>query len=117
MERFMTASCYTGAMRAALYARVSTSAQDTENQLAQLREHCSQNKWKITVEYIDHGESGTKAERVQLTKMLEAAKQQRFDAVLVWALDRLSRGGIARTFENIDKLAQPGVKFLSWEEQ
>ena len=41
--------------RVAIYARVSKAqGQDTENQLAQLRDFCASYGWEIVHEYIDH---------------------------------------------------------------
>ena len=42
-------------MRTVLYARVSTrdKRQDTENQLAQLREFAASQGWEIVREYVD----------------------------------------------------------------
>ena len=51
-------------MRIAIYARVSTDKQDTENQLLQLREFAAKQGWTIAREYCDY-ESGSKADRAQ----------------------------------------------------
>jgi hypothetical protein len=55
-------------MRAAIYARVSTSnhGQDPTVQTRELREHCLRRGWEITDEYVDSGISGTKERRPQL---------------------------------------------------
>jgi DNA invertase Pin-like site-specific DNA recombinase len=49
-------------MRIAIYSRVSTLKQDTENQLVQLREFAAKQGWEVVAEYTDY-ESGAKAER------------------------------------------------------
>jgi len=46
-------------LRAALYARVSTNDQTTEDQLVALRAFASARGW-APVEFVDHGVSGTK---------------------------------------------------------
>ena len=74
-------------MRAALYSRVSTDQQDATNQLLQLRQYCRQQGWVIVTEYIDVA-SGGRSDREQLQQMLQDAGKRKFDAVLVWALDR-----------------------------
>ncbi len=58
-------------------------------QLLQLRAYCAQQGWSITTEYVDVL-SGGRSDREQLQKMLQDAAKRKFDAVLVWALDRLS---------------------------
>jgi DNA invertase Pin-like site-specific DNA recombinase len=80
-------------VKIALYARVSTAdkGQDPEMQLRELREYCERRQWTITNEFVDVGVSGAKDSRPQLNKLMAAAKQRRFDAVLVWKLDRLGR--------------------------
>jgi len=42
-----------------IYTRVSTLEQTTDNQLLELRDHCSKMGWKIVKEYADEGLSGT----------------------------------------------------------
>lgn len=79
-------------MKAANYARVSTSdgRQDTDNQLAQLRQFATSQNWKIAGEYLDHG-SGKTADRQEFKRLLSDAAQRRCDVVLFWALDRCTR--------------------------
>jgi DNA invertase Pin-like site-specific DNA recombinase len=103
-------------MKAAIYARVSSKdgKQDTENQLAQLRRYADASKWTY-VEFIDH-ETGKHADRDGFLAMFAGASRKEFDVVLVWALDRLTREGIAETFAHIAKLAQYGVMFESLTE-
>jgi DNA invertase Pin-like site-specific DNA recombinase len=105
-------------MRAALYARISTadSRQDAENQLGQLREFAAKQDWEIEGEYIDH-ESGGRADRAEFRRMFANAAQRRFDLLLVWALDRLTREGVSETFEYIKRLSSHGVQFVSFTEE
>ncbi len=83
-----------GKIRAAIYARVSTAdgRQDTENQFAELRRFGEVQGWVIVGEYTDH-ESGGKAERAELRRMFTDAAQRKYDVVVVWSLDRLTREG------------------------
>ena len=104
-------------MKIALYARISkkNSTQDTENQLQQLRAFASAQGWTVVGEYIDRA-SGNRAEREQFQRMFADASQRRFDAVVTWALDRLSREGVAQTFEHLKTLLAYGVQFISYTE-
>ena len=45
--------------KVAIYCRVSTLDQTVDNQLIELRDHCSKMGWEITKEYSDEGLSGT----------------------------------------------------------
>lgn len=105
-------------MVAAIYARVSTAngRQDTENQLAELRRFADSQGWQIDAQYIDH-DSGGRADRVEFRRMFRDAAQRQFDLVLVWALDRLTREGVAETFEYIKRLTSHGVQFVSFTEE
>jgi putative DNA-invertase from lambdoid prophage Rac len=80
-------------MKIAIYARVSTDKQETENQLLQLREFASKLDWQISLEYVDY-ESGSKSDRPAFKQMFEDAAKRHFDLVLFWSLDRLSREGV-----------------------
>jgi len=46
--------------QAAIYARVSTDGQTTENQLRELRLAAERNGWLIVEEFVDQGISGAK---------------------------------------------------------
>ena len=77
---------------AALYARVSTlSRQNPEMQLSELREYASRRGWAVANEYVDRGVSGAKESRPALNRLMADAHRRRFDAVLVWKLDRFAR--------------------------
>lgn len=79
-------------VRAALYARVSTTdhGQDVGLQLDELRQVAAQRGWTVT-EYVDDGVSGAAESRPSLDRMLEDARAGRLDLVAVWRLDRLGR--------------------------
>lgn len=76
--------------RSALYARVSTSEQTPENQVAALRRYAAARGLEGT-EYVDHGVSGAKEKHPQLDAMLAGARRREVDVVVVTKLDRLSR--------------------------
>jgi DNA invertase Pin-like site-specific DNA recombinase len=103
-------------MRIAIYARVSTDKQDTENQGPQLRDFATKQDWITVHEYIDY-ESGSKADRQQFQRMLADASRRKFDLVLFWSLDRLSREGALKTLQYLNQLESYGVGFRSFTEQ
>lgn len=80
-------------IRAALYARVSTDEQTTENQLIELRAAASRLGWTVVAEFVDAGISGAKGrkDRPQLDAMLKGVARKDFDIVASWAVDRLGR--------------------------
>ena len=77
----------------AIYARVSTNGQTTENQLIELRAAADRLGWAVVAEYVDHGISGAKGrkDRPQLDAMLKAVARKEFDVVASWSVDRLGR--------------------------
>ena len=105
-------------LRVALYARVSTKdkGQEVENQLAQLREFAARSGWMIVHEYIDH-ETGKSSDREQFEQMFQDASQRKFDVLLFWALDRLSREGVRATLRHLERLTSCGVGYRSFTEQ
>lgn len=100
----------------AIYARVSTrEKQETLNQLFQLREFCRRQRWKLLTEYIDH-ETGSVSTRVEFQKMLLHASQRKFDVLLFWALDRLTREGTLATLQYLERLTSYEVGYKSFTE-
>jgi DNA invertase Pin-like site-specific DNA recombinase len=100
--------------RVALYARVSTSNghQDPEMQLAELREYAGRRGWEIVGEYTDQGVSGSKESRPELNRLMIDAHLRRFDAVLVWKIDRFGRS-LKHLVNALADLGAYGVAFIS----
>src|ERR1700694_1137449 len=79
--------------RVAIYIRVSTSKQDTENQRRELEAVADRSGWKVFKVYEDAGISGAKgrAQRPGLDAMMRAVNAKEFDMVASWSVDRLGR--------------------------
>ena len=79
-------------MNVAIFVRVSSLQQTTENQRLELYEVCERNDWTIVEEY-NETVSGTKGEdeRDELKRMLTDASRKRFQKLVVWSVDRLGR--------------------------
>jgi DNA invertase Pin-like site-specific DNA recombinase len=77
----------------ALYTRVSTDHQTTENQERELREIADRMGWTIAMVYTDAGVSGAKsrADRPGFDALCKDAARRRFDMVMSWSVDRLGR--------------------------
>jgi DNA invertase Pin-like site-specific DNA recombinase len=95
-----------------IYARVSTSDQTCESQLRELQEYCSRRGWNIHDQYVDNGWSGKLTSRPELNRLMADARQRRFDAVVVWKLDRWGRS-LVHSIQSIQELAALGVRFLA----
>src|SRR5580700_11173354 len=100
------------AMIIAIYARVSTSDQSCEMQLHELRQYVAKRGWQVFAEYVDTGFSGASASRPRLDQLLRDARLQKFEAVLVWKLDRWGRS-VAHCVRTIQELVSLGIRFLS----
>src|SRR3981081_1704738 len=79
--------------RVALYIRVSTSKQDTDNQRRELEAVADRSGWKVVKVYEDAGISGAKGgdQRPGLDAMMKAVNAKEFDMVASWSVDRLGR--------------------------
>jgi DNA invertase Pin-like site-specific DNA recombinase len=99
--------------RVALYARVSTSNghQDPEMQLRELREYAKHRELTIIGEYVDRL-SGSKESRPALNRLMADASARKFDAVLVWKLDRFARS-LKHLVNALAEFEALGVAFVS----
>lgn len=79
--------------RCALYARVSTDGQSTDNQIEELRRVAAAAGWEVTHVFLDQGISGSKGrdKRPGLDKLLKAVTARQVDMVAAWSVDRLGR--------------------------
>src|ERR1700692_1498837 len=77
----------------AIYLRVSTSKQDTDNQRRELEVVAERSGWKVVKVYEDAGISGAKGwdQRPGLDAMMKAVNAKEFDMVTSWSVDRLGR--------------------------
>ncbi len=113
----MTAKTSTKGTRAALYLRVSTDDQTTDNQRRDLEGLATLRGWSIVETYEDAGISGAKGreQRPGLSALLADAKKRRFDIALFWAVDRLGRSTMEVT-RNMGELDACGVAQFYFKE-
>ena len=104
-------------MKIAIYTRVSKSdeSQDPQNQLNPLRDYAKTLNGEVVGEYIDLA-SGGRSDRENFLRMLEDADKHKFELLLIWSLDRLSREGISNTLGYLDRLKRNGVAVKSHQE-
>jgi len=79
--------------KVAIYTRVSTLDQTIDNQLIELRDHCSKMGWEIVKEYADEGLSGalSRDKRPALNSLIKDAYRKKFDSVICWDISRIRR--------------------------
>jgi site-specific DNA recombinase len=105
----------------AIYCRVSTEEQASEGysisaQLQTLRQYTSLYGWQIAEEYVDEGISGKDIKgRPAMQRLIADVDKDKFQAVLVWKISRLSRN-MLDTLVLLDKFEEYDIKFISYSE-
>src|SRR6202140_4945140 len=96
--------------RVAIYLRVSTSKQDTDNQRRELEAVAERSDWKVVKVYEDAGISGAKGrdQRPGLDAMMKAVNAREFDMVATWSVDRLGRS-LTDLLNILQELQEKGV--------
>ena len=101
-------------LRAGLYARVSTSDQQTiPLQIRALREYAARRGWTVALQVKEVGSGAS--QRQLREKLLDAARRREIDVVLVWRLDRWGRS-VADLLATLQELDHLGVGFVSLNE-
>ena len=103
-------------MKVVFYTRVSTGDQDTANQLRVLTEWAEQRGFEIFKIHEEEESAWKAGHQKQLAALIADARLRRFQAVLVWSLDRISREGALAILTFVQKLSGYGVKVLSYQE-
>ncbi|MFX3920469.1 recombinase family protein [Streptococcus suis] len=107
--------------KVAIYVRVSTTMQAEEGysideQIDKLTSYCKIKDWTVYEIYKDGGFSGSNIERPAMEKLISDAKRKRFDTVLVYKLDRLSRSQKDTLFLIEEIFGKNDISFLSLNE-
>jgi DNA invertase Pin-like site-specific DNA recombinase len=112
-------------MKAAIWARVSTTDQHAENQLEVLRTWAASKGLEVTAEFVTEDSAwqgakpgngkGAEFDR-QRKDLVNGARLGRYDVVLLWAIDRLSRRGIEDTLATMRQLYGHGADLWSHQE-
>lgn len=107
--------------RVALYIRVSTARQDQEGysiplQKERLIAYCKAKGWVVAGMFVDPGHSGSSMDRPGLVNLMEGISAGKYDVVLVYKLDRLSRSQKDTLYLIEDVFMANGVDFVSMQE-
>lgn len=105
----------------AIYTRVSTQEQATDGysigeQKERLEKYTEAHDWIIYKVYTDPGFSGGSTERPGLQQLIRDAQRKKFDKVVVYKLDRLSRSQKDTLFLIEDVFLKNDVDFVSMTE-
>ena len=100
--------------RAGIYARVSTSDQQTVPlQLGAMRDYAAKRGWTVELQVKEIGSGAS--ERQLREQLLAAARRREIDVVLVWRLDRWGRS-VTDLLATLQELEHLGVGFVSLTE-
>lgn len=100
-------------MMFAIYARVSTEDQSTEQQIQPCIKRCEAEGWKYKV--FEEKISGAKENRRELDLLLQGVRSKEYQGVMVYKLDRLGRS-LKHLLQVIEELQNKGIKFVSISE-
>ena len=101
--------------KVAVYLRVSTDEQSTENQMSKVQNWAEFKGVKIKSIYQENA-SGRNDARPERKRLIEQAMKGRYDTVIVWALDRWGRSS-ADISTSIDEMSSMGITFVSLNPQ
>jgi len=103
--------------RIAIYARVSTSNQNTDAQVAECRAYAERCGFTVTEIYTDtiSGTTG-KDVRPELSRLLQDAFLKKYEAVVVYSIDRVGRS-LKNCLEILETLKTHKVHFISLQQQ
>lgn len=107
--------------KVALYVRVSTARQDQEGYSVPLQKErliafCKAKGWVVAGVFVDPGHSGSSLDRPGITALMEGVAAGKYDVVLVYKLDRLSRSQKDTLFLIEDVFMAAGCDFVSMQE-
>ena len=100
--------------KVAIYARVSTSEQNTEIQLSDLKKYVEARGFELFEIYEDKA-SGTNDKRASLKRLLDDASKRKFDIVLTWKLDRFFRS-LKDLVNTLQFLTERDILFISYKD-
>ena len=103
-------------MKVCIYSRVSTGEQDITNQSEVLADWADQRGFEIIDIYQEEESAWKAGHQRKLANLMADARRRKFEVVLVWALDRLSREGALAILSLVNRLSTYGVKVLSYQE-
>ncbi len=107
-------------IRAAIYARVSSTDQNPEAQLNELREYASKRGFEIYKEYVDYvtgdfkkRKSTKKPKDQAYLELMDDTAKRRIDCVIVWKYDRFARS-LSVLIAALEHFNNLGVDFISY---
>jgi putative DNA-invertase from lambdoid prophage Rac len=99
-----------------IYLRVSCNEQTTENQLPALEKWIDNRGHELVEVYRETESAWRDGHQKELRRLRQDATRGKFDIVLIWSLDRLSREGPLKVLQLVQSFQFLGVKLISYQE-
>jgi putative DNA-invertase from lambdoid prophage Rac len=99
-------------LKIAIYARVSTTDQNCDLQLTELRQFASAKGWNVIGEFVDTGVSGKRNSRPALDELMKLVRTRKADTVICTKIDRFGRS-VLNLKVSLDELNRMGVRFIA----
>ncbi len=105
-------------VKAVAYIRVSTGQQDVSNQLPAIEKYCQVEGYELVKIYQEAESAWRNGHQAELSRLLVDIRsgKRKYDRLIIWSLDRLSRGGIGQLFGLIHTFRQYGCQVVSCNE-
>ena len=105
-------------MKAACYLRVSSTKQDSTNQLPGIRAWCESHCYELAEIYQESESAWRQGHQHELKRLLDDLRsgKRHYDCLVIWALDRLSRQGIGSLLQLINTFEVYGCHVVSIQE-
>ena len=107
-------------IRAAIWLRVSTSEQETDNQVPDVEQFAAHHGYELAMRYTVSDtawkDGGGAEYRATLQRALDDAHAGKFRVLIVWALDRIVREGAEEALRIFRQFRQRGVMVVSVKE-
>lgn len=105
-------------VKTAAYIIVSTAEQTAENQLPAVLDYCKARWWPEPEVYQENESAWRTGHQRELARLLKELRtgRRKYEYLVVFALDRLTRGGIRAIFPLVGSFENLGCKIVSIKE-
>lgn len=103
-------------MKAAIYLRVSDDSQDYENQRPGCMALADRLGHEVVADFAETASAWRAGHQKALAEAYKSAQRGRFRVLIVWALDRLNRGGVGAMLETYNRFSRVGCQIISVQE-
>lgn len=98
------------------YLRVSSPEQNTDNQAPAIMHWVESRGYELVEVYEEHESAWKSGHQRELGRLFADLPKRKVNICLVWALDRLSREGVAAILNLVDRFKRHGVRLISLQE-